>query len=71
MGWLIWAGAAVTLAGVAVLVWCIRTVTVARRAGLEEDALRARLQKVVAVNLAGLGISAIGLGLVVTGLLLR
>lgn len=70
MGWLIWIGAAVTLAGLAGLVWCILKVTAARRAGLDDAALRARLQAVVALNLGALLLSALGLMLVVAGILL-
>ena len=67
---LIWAGAALTLGGVAGLVWCIVTALRARRAGLEDEALRARLQKVVLVNVAALGVSALGLMMVVAGIIL-
>lgn len=70
MGMLIWIGAAMTLAGLAGIVWCIVTVMRARRAGLEETALKAVLQRVVAVNLGAFALSALGLGAVVAGLLL-
>lgn len=63
-------GAVVTLAGVAGLVWCIVLVLRARRAGLAEAEMRARLQQLVALNLAALGVSALGLMLVVVGILL-
>lgn len=69
MDQLVWAGAAVTLSGVGVLVWCILAVARARRAGLDEAALRARLQRLVAVNLGALLLSAVGLMLVVVGIL--
>lgn len=67
---IIWIGAALTLAGVAILVWCIVEANRARRAGLEEDALRARLQRVVAVNLGALMLSVLGLMAVVVGIFL-
>jgi hypothetical protein len=70
MDWLVAVGAAVTLAGVAVLVACVLRVLWARSAGLSEAALRAELQRVVAWNLAALGVSALGLAAVVAGLLL-
>lgn len=63
-------GAFVSLAGVAGLVWCIVMALKARKAGLPDDALRARLQQVVVFNMAALGISAIGLMMVVTGIFL-
>ncbi len=44
---LIWTGTAVTLAGLAGLIWCIVSIIRARAAGLEEEALKARLQKIV------------------------
>jgi hypothetical protein len=71
MGVLIWIGSAMTLAGVAGIVWCIVAVQRARRAGLDDDALRARMQKVVAVNLGALGLSVLGLMAVILGLNLR
>ena len=70
MDWMIWLGAIVTLVGLAGLIWCIVTVTRARRAGLSDTALKARLQKVVALNLGALFLSVIGLMMVVVGILL-
>ena len=67
---LIWGGAALTLAGVAALVWCIVTVARARKAGLDDAALRARMRPVLAVNLGALALSMIGLLLVITGIVL-
>lgn len=68
---LIWIGALVTLLGLAGLIWCILKVQRARRQGLDDAALKAELQKVVALNLGALFLSAIGLMLVVVGILLR
>lgn len=67
---LIWVGAAVTLLGLAGLIWCIVRVRRARAKGLGDDALRAELQKVVALNLGALLLSAFGLMLVVVGIFL-
>lgn len=67
MEMLIWAGAAVSLAGLAGIVWCIVQAARARRAGLPDAELRARLQRVVLVNLGALFVSVIGLMLVVLG----
>ncbi|KPQ04980.1 MAG: Cbb3-type cytochrome oxidase component FixQ [Rhodobacteraceae bacterium HLUCCA12] len=66
----IWAGAGVTLAGVAGLVACIVYVLRQRRAGLDEATLRSRLQRGVVWNMAALFISVIGLMLVVVGIAL-
>jgi len=70
MAWLIWAGAAVSLAGVAGLLWCILFALRARRSGLTDDELRARLQRAVAMNLAALMVSALGLMMVIMGIAL-
>ncbi|MCY1125816.1 MAG: hypothetical protein R3D56_05710 [Paracoccaceae bacterium] len=67
---LIWIGAGVTLLGVAGLVWCILTVARARKAGLSDDELRARLQKVVALNIGAVLLSGLGLMLVILGIFL-
>lgn len=70
MDMLIWPGAAVSLLGVAGLAYCVVKATRAKRAGLSDEAMRAELQKVVTINMAALGISALGLALVVFGILL-
>jgi hypothetical protein len=67
---LIWAGAALTLLGVAGLVYCVLRALKARRAGLPDDALRAELQRIVLINLGALGVSVLGLMLVVLGIFL-
>ena len=67
---LIWTGAALSLAGVAGLGYCILRATRARRAGLDDAAMRAELQRVVTINMGALGVSALGLMLVVAGILL-
>lgn len=69
--WIIWSGAGLTLLGLAGIVWCILTVTRARRAGLQDDALRARMQRVLAVNMGALASSTIGLMMVVVGIMLK
>ena len=67
---LVWTGAAVTLLGLLGLIWCIVKVRRARNQGLEDDALKAELQKVVALNLGALLLSALGLMMVVVGIIL-
>ncbi|MBY0351107.1 hypothetical protein [Tabrizicola sp.] len=67
---LIWAGAALTLAGLAGLIYCILRAARAKRAGLDDAAMRAELQRVVTINLAAVGASALGLAAVVAGILL-
>ena len=67
---LVWIGAALALAGVAGLVWCILLALRARRSGLADAAMRAALQRVVVLNMAALGVSALGLMCVVAGIIL-
>ena len=70
MQMLVWAGALVSLCGVAGLVYCVLRALRARRAGLPEDAMRSELQRVVVVNMAALAVSALGLMMVVLGIFL-
>ena len=67
---LIWTGVAVSLAGLAGLVWCILRVLRAKRAGLDDDALKAAVAKVVPWNMAALFLSVIGLMIVIIGIFL-
>lgn len=70
MEWAIWGGAALTVLGVIGLVWCILLAMKVRKAGLSEDEIRAKLQAVVALNVGALGLSGLGLMLVVFGVIL-
>ena len=70
MNALVWVGACLSLAGLATLMWCIVKVWRARRAGLEDDELRATVQAVLPYNLGALLLSVFGLMLVVVGILL-
>lgn len=67
---LIWIGAAVTLAGIGLLLWCVLAIARARKAGLPDAELRAKLRRVVALNFGALILSAIGLMMVVIGIVL-
>ena len=67
---LIWVGAAMALAGVGGLGYCVLRAMLARRAGLDDAAMRAELQRVVVINMAALGVSALGLATVVAGIIL-
>ena len=66
----IFGGAVLAVIGLAILIYCIATVVAAKRAGLEDDALKARLQKVLTINMAGLFIAVIGLMTIVVGAML-
>lgn len=70
MALLIWIGTAITLAGLGGLVWCIIDATRSKRAGLDDAALKARLQRLVVYNMVALFVSAIGLMAVVAGVML-
>lgn len=67
---LIWAGAALSLAGLGGILWSILTVLRARRAGLPDAELRSRLQSSLTTNMIALAVSVIGLMLVVLGVML-
>lgn len=67
---MIWIGAALSLLGVAGLLWCVALAMKARGGGMDDDALRLRLQRIVYLNVGALGISALGLMLVVMGIVL-
>ncbi|OOY06324.1 hypothetical protein [Thioclava sp. F28-4] len=67
---LIWAGAVVSVIGLFGILYCIVKVASAKRAGLPDEELRARLQKIIAVNMGALFVSVIGLMMVVLGIFL-
>ncbi|WP_113913095.1 hypothetical protein [Roseovarius dicentrarchi] len=71
MEMLIWSGAAVSLLGLCGLIWCVVRVWRARRARLDDAAMRAVLSKVLPVNTGALFLSVIGLMMVVLGIMLR
>jgi len=70
MVWAIWGGTVLTVLGLAGLVWCIVLALRARKAGLSDDHMRARMQTVVALNVGALAVSALGLMLVVFGVVI-
>lgn len=67
---LIWAGTALSLLGLLGLVYCIIRVSRSKRAGLDDEAMRAELKKVVPLNLGALFLSVIGLMTVIIGIFL-
>ncbi|MBY6091575.1 hypothetical protein ACX9MO_02815 [Pseudooceanicola sp. 502str34] len=67
---LIWGGAALSLVGLVGLVWAIVQVSRARRAGLDDEALREVIRKVIPLNLGSLLLSVLGLAVVIAGILL-
>ena len=67
---LIWIGSILSLLGLVGLLWCIKTVLRAKKAAVSDKELRMSLQKVVPFNMAALFLSAIGLMLVILGIML-
>ncbi len=70
MDWLIWTGAGVSVLGVLGLIWCVLIAMRAKKAGLSDDEMRARLKSVVILNMGALLVSALGLMMVVFGIFL-
>ncbi|WP_300444801.1 hypothetical protein [uncultured Mameliella sp.] len=68
MAALIWGGAALSVAGLVGLVWCIVRVWKARRADLSDEDLRTVVRKVVPLNMGALFLSVIGLMMVILGI---
>ena len=70
MDWLIWGGAGVSVLGLIGILVSIVRVSQAKRAGLDDAALRARVQAVLPLNLGALFLSVIGLMAVIVGIIL-
>lgn len=70
MDGLIWSGAAVSCLGLLGLVVSIIRVNRARKAGLDDEGLRAAVQKVLPLNLGSLFLSVLGLMMVIVGIFL-
>lgn len=67
---LIWIGTAVSIAGLLGLAWCIFRVWRARRSNLSNQDLRDAVRRVVPFNMGALLLSALGLMMVIAGILL-
>ncbi|MFO7757012.1 MAG: hypothetical protein R6V26_00820 [Roseovarius sp.] len=67
---LIWIGTAVSIAGLLGLLWCIYRVWRARRSNLSEQDLRDAVRRVVPLNMGALLLSALGLMMVIAGIML-
>lgn len=70
MEWMIVSGSVVTLLGLIGIIYCIAVAMKTRKAGGTDDEIRARLKRLVAINMAAFFLSAIGLMLVVVGVIL-
>lgn len=71
MNYLIWGGAVVSVIGILGIFYCILMAAKVRSAGFDDASLRARLQKVFALNMGALFVSVTGLMMVVAGIFLR
>ena len=67
---MILSGAIVTIIGLSGLIYCILKAFRAKKSDLKGEELSKQLKKLVLVNLISLFLSAIGLGLVIVGILL-
>lgn len=67
---LVWIGTIVTVIGLAGVIWSLVSVTKARRAKLDDEALRERMQRILPVNLGAFFLSFLGLMMVVVGVIL-
>ena len=70
MEWLVWIGAGLTAVGLVIIAYCIASAIRVKRAKLPDPETRARLQRIVFLNMGALLISALGLMSVVLGVLL-
>lgn len=71
MAWLIWTGAAISALGLCGILWSIFAVIRIRRAGLSDEDQKARMTRVLPVNLGALLLSTLGLMAVVIGIILQ
>lgn len=70
MAWLVWIGAALALGGIVAIVASLLRVLRARRAGLDDAALRDRVRTAMPLNFVGLALSTLGLMMVIVGVTL-
>lgn len=67
---IVWIGAALSVIGLCGIIYSIVAVTRAKRAKLPDDELRARISKILPINLIALFVSMIGLMAVIIGVML-
>ena len=67
---LIWIGAALSVLGMIGIIVSIVMVAKAKRAGLEDTEMRARISKILPLNMGALFVSMIGLMMVIVGIIL-
>ncbi|MEN8708682.1 MAG: hypothetical protein ABF310_01555 [Paracoccaceae bacterium] len=67
---LIWSGAVISLVGLLGLIYFIVSAVKLRKQPLEDEAMRAALQKLIPINLGSLLLSVLGLCCVIMGIYL-
>lgn len=67
---LIWIGTALTVAGILGLLWCVKLVLAIKKRNMPDAETKTAMQRVIALNMAALFVSAIGLMMVVVGVIL-
>ena len=70
MDLMVWTGVAITLAGLLGLAWCMLRAGAAKRAKLAGHEMARQLRTLIVMNVASFSIAAIGLTVVVVGILL-
>ncbi|MCO4847979.1 MAG: hypothetical protein KC448_08415 [Yoonia sp.] len=70
MAMLIWIGAALSVLGMIGIVASIIMVARAKKAKLEDEEMRARISKILPINMGALFVSMIGLMMVIVGIVL-
>lgn len=67
---IVWIGAALSVVGLCGIIYSIVAVARAKRANLSDEELRARISKILPINLGALFVSMIGLMAVIIGIML-
>ena len=63
-------GVVTTLLGILGILYCVREANAVRRLKDDADAARSRLNTLIAINVGAVGVSFLGLALVVVGIIL-
>ena len=67
---MIWLGAILAVLGLIGVLWCVKKAAWLRKAELEEAQIRTEVQRLIFAHMASIGGAFLGLGLLVTGILL-
>lgn len=67
---LIWIGAVLAVLGLIGVLWCVKKAAWLRKAELEEAQTKIEIQRLVMVHMVAIGGAFLGMGLLVSGILL-